>query len=211
MAFLYQSVDLFVSAATSIFETYGKSPLEAIASGVPVVVPYWDGFPYFVNDENGSLVRATYCDGVADAPYSFASIEIDDFANKCCEWLEKENGSINSDLPDWAYYDYTMKLLAKMVQQLLSVDRRVFKRVDPYQEMSLSNYPTIIQKICACYSLETLRDLERKAGEDGFAYQNPTELNLLKEFHHELFGAMDRNPDCIFKERETLVATASGI
>jgi glycosyltransferase involved in cell wall biosynthesis len=41
---LYCAADLFVTLAISPFETFGRSPAEALACRVPVIVPLYDGF-----------------------------------------------------------------------------------------------------------------------------------------------------------------------
>ena len=112
MLSLYQSANVFISVATSIFETYGKSPLEAIACGIPAVVPNWDGFRYYINEKNGSLVDVIYSDLIEDAPYSFAIADTHDFINKCCVWLNCDH-LLDYSLPSWAYYDHTILLYQK--------------------------------------------------------------------------------------------------
>lgn len=56
----YNAVDLFVSVAVSDFETFGRSPLEAIACGTPVVVTKYDGFRDTISPEYGILVPTIY-------------------------------------------------------------------------------------------------------------------------------------------------------
>lgn len=45
LAHLYACADVFVTAATSPFETFGRALAEALACGTPVVAPRFDGFP----------------------------------------------------------------------------------------------------------------------------------------------------------------------
>lgn len=196
---LYQSANLFVSAATSIFETYGKSPLEAIACGVPAVVPRWDGFPYFINDRNGSLAKVIYSEeGIDDAPYSFAVVDEADFADKCCEWLSKDKIEVDSNLPYWAYYEETMVVLSKMVQEMLSTKKRFYEKINPKKKLELSSYSPAVQKVCSHYELKTCEDLEIKAETLGLINrENPGDLGLLKELHDELFKTMDASSESI--------------
>jgi glycosyltransferase involved in cell wall biosynthesis len=56
LADLYCVADLFVTAATSHFETFGRAPAEALASGTPVVAPRYDGFAEVLAQPGGSLV-----------------------------------------------------------------------------------------------------------------------------------------------------------
>lgn len=53
----WAAADIFLSLVDNIQETFGITPLEAMASGVPVVVSDWDGYRYTVVDgEQGFLV-----------------------------------------------------------------------------------------------------------------------------------------------------------
>lgn len=46
----WAAADIFISLVDNIQETFGITPLEAMASGVPVVVSDWDGYRYTVQD-----------------------------------------------------------------------------------------------------------------------------------------------------------------
>jgi glycosyltransferase involved in cell wall biosynthesis len=46
----WQAADVFVSLADNIQETFGLTPLEAMAAGLPVVVSDWDGYKDTVRD-----------------------------------------------------------------------------------------------------------------------------------------------------------------
>jgi glycosyltransferase involved in cell wall biosynthesis len=52
----YNAADLFVSAAVSVHETFGRSPVEAMACGTPPVVSRYNGFRETVTPETGFLV-----------------------------------------------------------------------------------------------------------------------------------------------------------
>jgi glycosyltransferase involved in cell wall biosynthesis len=52
----YNAADLFVSAAVSVHETFGRSPVEAMACGTPPVVSQYNGFRETVTPETGFLV-----------------------------------------------------------------------------------------------------------------------------------------------------------
>ncbi len=55
----WAAADLFVSLADSIQETFGLTPLEAMAAGLPVVVSDWDGYKDTVRDGvDGFRIRA---------------------------------------------------------------------------------------------------------------------------------------------------------
>lgn len=66
LADLWAGADIFMSLVDNIQETFGITPLEAMAAGVPVVVSDWDGYRYTVRDQiEGFLVRTL--GGPADA------------------------------------------------------------------------------------------------------------------------------------------------
>ena len=54
---MWAASDIFISLVDNIQETFGITPLEAMASGLPVVVSDWDGYNYTVQDgEQGMLI-----------------------------------------------------------------------------------------------------------------------------------------------------------
>ncbi|ACG76883.1 glycosyl transferase, group 1 [Phenylobacterium zucineum HLK1] len=56
----WRAADLFVSLSDNIQETFGITPLEAMASGVPVLVSDWDGYRDTVRDGEDGFRIATY-------------------------------------------------------------------------------------------------------------------------------------------------------
>jgi glycosyltransferase involved in cell wall biosynthesis len=56
LADLYGAADVFATAATSHFETFGRAPAEALACGTPAVAPRYDGFAEVLDQPGGALV-----------------------------------------------------------------------------------------------------------------------------------------------------------
>jgi glycosyltransferase involved in cell wall biosynthesis len=119
MADLYASADLFVSCATSVFETYGKSPLEAIAAGVPVVLPRWNGFPHYVAPENGLLAEVDCFDQPQETPFQFARVDLRDFTDKCIQVL-RNPAAFSPRLPAWGCYSTSVAAIQNLVDELLA-------------------------------------------------------------------------------------------
>ena len=75
---LYALSDVFTSPIDNVQETFGLTPIEAMACGVPQVVSDWDGYRDTVKDgETGFLVRTIWCnclDDIATADYLPANV-----------------------------------------------------------------------------------------------------------------------------------------
>ncbi len=63
LAALLQTADVFATAATSPFETFGRALAEALVCGTPVVAPRYDGFIEVLDQIGGKLVDVQVNDG----------------------------------------------------------------------------------------------------------------------------------------------------
>ncbi len=64
---LYAAADAFVSPIDNVQETFGLTPIEAMACGVPALVSDWNGYRDTVVDgESGMLIPTTWCDCTAE-------------------------------------------------------------------------------------------------------------------------------------------------
>ena len=64
LARLYTAADVFVTASTSHFETFGRAPAEALACGTGAIAPRYDGFADVLAQPGGRLVDVELEDGV---------------------------------------------------------------------------------------------------------------------------------------------------
>ncbi|MFE0102473.1 glycosyltransferase family 4 protein [Streptomyces sp. NPDC059009] len=208
-AHLYSAADLFVSCATSVFETYAKSALEALACGVPVVVPRWDGFPYYVDDTNGALVDVEFLpepvDPVAN-PYEFARVDVDDCVAACRLVLARP-GPLAYEVPEWARYERTMRLLPGLIEDMARVPAHTSSAAaadgpgtadgpgaaDGPRPLDLERLPRPVVALLKHYGLTDASTLLRRADALGLLDQtDPGERRLLRELHNELFSVMER-------------------
>jgi glycosyltransferase involved in cell wall biosynthesis len=115
MPYLYSASDLFVSCGTSYFETFGRSPLESIACGTPVVVPNWNGFRDYVGMESGKLVSVDFLDTALYEPFSYSMVDLSEFAERCIEMLSSSN---KPKLQKNATYEYTLDKFSEILLRL---------------------------------------------------------------------------------------------
>ncbi|MDA3643109.1 glycosyltransferase family 4 protein [Saccharopolyspora indica] len=186
---LYNAADVYVSGATSIFETYGKAPLEAMACGLPVVVPRFDGFPYYVNDTNGALVDVDHHPQPCFTPYDFAVMNVEDFTVKCRQVLDRGTPP-QHHVPDWATYDHTMEVLTELVGELLQHPRRTGE-AEPSRKIDTTAYPDPVRRLLDHYELTCTDDLVHRAGHLGLIdRRQPGDTGLLRALHDEIFHTM---------------------
>lgn len=65
---MWAASDIFISLVDNIQETFGITPLEAMASGLPVVVSDWDGYRYTVQDGKQGMLIPTLIGAGNGAP-----------------------------------------------------------------------------------------------------------------------------------------------
>lgn len=191
---LYNAADIYVSCALSIFETYGKSPLESIACGTPVIVPEWDGFPYYVTPERGSLVKVNFNQEPFASPYQFATLNSTDYIEKVITGLERES-RVESILPNWAYYDDSIQKIKDLVNALFSKSsaKKFFKPFDKNkQAINSSLFSFGVNEFFKFYKINNIEDLTLKNNERAFSNEfSQGEKEILKILHHEIFNSMD--------------------
>lgn len=100
MPYVYSAADLFASCATSYYETFGRSPLESIACGTPVVVPAWDGFREHVHSAGGRLVPVDFFEEPLSEEYSYGMVDLAAFVRACAAVLRDPPSAVPPLDPD---------------------------------------------------------------------------------------------------------------
>jgi glycosyltransferase involved in cell wall biosynthesis len=66
LADLYNVADVFATAATSHFETFGRAPAEALVCGTPAIAPCYDGFAEVLAQPGGTVVDVEMVEGIPE-------------------------------------------------------------------------------------------------------------------------------------------------
>jgi alpha-maltose-1-phosphate synthase len=93
----FACADLFVSLADNIQETFGLTPLEAMAAGLPVVVSDWDGYKDTVRDGEDGFRIPTWMPGPPlgefyAARYRAGMINYDRYVGQVCQNVAVDRG-----------------------------------------------------------------------------------------------------------------------
>lgn len=96
---VWASADIFISLSDNIQETFGLTPIEAMAAGIPVVVSDWNGYKdTIVHGETGFRIKTTMprADGIGQElanRYATGQDSYDMYCGHSCE-------TISVDIPD---------------------------------------------------------------------------------------------------------------
>lgn len=179
---LYHAVDLFLCCATSVFETYGKSPLEAIAAGVPVVVPKWDGFPHYVGPKDGLLAKVIHGEAPVETPFQFARVDTADCAEKCLEIL-RNPAAFRPCLPEWGRYPVSVVAIQGLV------DERMAAAEESQQAAQKPTVSTGARRVIEAFGLDLPSlSLESLQTSGLLARRDIGSTELRREVHQEIFG-----------------------
>jgi glycosyltransferase involved in cell wall biosynthesis len=116
LAKLYSAADLFVSCATSYFETFPRSPVEARACGTRSVVPDWDGFRACVGD-NDKLVPVDFLVAPLYDQWSYAMVSLPEMVRACGHALSSTPAT-TAPVPERFTVSATALRLNKLLQEL---------------------------------------------------------------------------------------------
>jgi glycosyltransferase involved in cell wall biosynthesis len=184
---LFAAADIFVSPCDNIQETFGITPIEAMACGVPQVVSDWDGYKDTVaHGETGFLVPTYWaqCDGDLRAASALVPFEADHLA------------LAQSVIVDNAAY-------TQYLQRLIENDDLRHTMAEESRERALSHFswPVVVEQY------ETLwEELAAMAPTLVFEPKDRTDYT-----HIPYFDAFRTYPTGLLPEEAPIRLTASGV
>ncbi len=137
LKYVYSAADLFVSCATDYFETFGLSPLEANACGVPAVVPNWVGFNSYMRDmSSNSFVDVDFFDEPLYNNKDYAMVNLDKFVSECEYRLENQENAlkpvVTTDLEEAKVFERYRELVESVLNQngTFDIDKYICRYTD---------------------------------------------------------------------------------
>jgi glycosyltransferase involved in cell wall biosynthesis len=154
MPYLYSAADLFVSCSTSYFETFGRSPLESIACGTPVVVPDWLGYKDYITDMTGILVPVDYINEPLYDDMSYHIVDPLKFVDRCIKALLSPKKLIDS-LPRQTTSSFAVCIIRRIIYEMTREKIRYHRIMDN----SLIRYHPIIEEVYRRFNIKSIDEL----------------------------------------------------
>lgn len=154
MPYLYSAADLFVSCSTSYFETFGRSPLESIACGTPVVVPDWFGYKDYITDQTGILVPVDYIDEPLYDDMSYHMVDPLKFVDSCIKALSSPKKLIDS-VPLQTTSSFAVSIIRRMVYEMTR-DKKSYHQM---MDNSLTADHPIIEEVYRKLNIQSIDEL----------------------------------------------------
>jgi alpha-maltose-1-phosphate synthase len=92
---IWRAADIFVSLSDNIQETFGLTPIEAMAAGLPVVVSDWDGYRETVTDGVTGFKVPTWMPGPGNGEDLIISPELDIFSSADDQVYDRYCGNVS--------------------------------------------------------------------------------------------------------------------
>jgi hypothetical protein len=176
LAHLYSAADIFVTCATSYYETFGRSPLEAVACGTTVVAPAWDGFKSYVSGgHGGQLVPVDFLADPLYDEWSYAMVNIPEMVRCCLDVLNGQHhadGTLDYNLTSQATVGRLNRLLQDLTDNDIQMasgigigriqDGRVWKAIEELGAIDLENIyrlTTCAEEALPVLTVNATRDL----------------------------------------------------
>lgn len=154
MPYLYNAADLYISCSTSYFETFGRSPLESVSCGTPVLVPDWIGYEDHINDQKGRLVPVDYIDIPSYDAMSYHMVNPAKFIENCLDLLSSPRRLNYIAVPEHISSPFIFNIFRDMIDSLTTK-----KIMDSNKsELLKANHP-IIKEVCDTMNIDSINKL----------------------------------------------------
>ena len=153
----YNAADIFSFPGCSIFETWGRAPIEAILCNTPVVLADWCGFREYVLPANGRLCPVTFSSQPAIAPFHYAGVRNDVYYQSLYEELNEPNQDVGQ-LPEWTRRSFCMQALSLFVHQQYEKSGARAERVQTSSFLSKEKYSEVLQLMWDYFRIDRLID-----------------------------------------------------
>jgi glycosyltransferase involved in cell wall biosynthesis len=157
----YNAADVFTFPGCSIFETWGRSPMEAIACHTPVVLADWCGFREYVSENNGRLCTVQYASEPVVSPFHYAGVDDNEYRNL----LEKSLSSPSSKvgiLPEWAHHSFCVEALRIFVDSTYLTSNVRFVHENISAQIDKASYSNTVQLLWDYFHMNTIEDIFRR-------------------------------------------------
>lgn len=190
---LYCAADVFTSPTDSIQETFGLTPIEAMALGVPQVVSDWDGYRETVkHEETGFLVETSWIKCEEDIS-SFPLALMDEFGDERFYSHFLLGQSVIINLEKYEYYF-----------QLLMDNERLRK------EMSKKSCQHFQDNYLLTKTIQGYETVWKELIDEKRKYEQVSEKQFLDLYHNRYFEMFCEYPSKILDESITLQITEEG-
>ncbi|MFD9815823.1 hypothetical protein [Streptomyces sp. NPDC059080] len=126
-------------------------------------------------------------------PYEFARVDVDDCVAACRRILARPGPHVY-EMPEWACYEQTMRILPGLVEDMAQGHRPVPApvRQEGPRPLDIGRHPKPVAALLEHYGLTDAGTFLQRADQLGLLSQSdPGERRLLRDLHNELFTVME--------------------
>lgn len=143
--------------------------------------------------ERGYLVKVDFIEDAYASPYQFATIDKQDCIEKINAILNT-NFRVNTALPNWAYYDYSIQKIKELIHTLFkktTSEKMIIESEKNNEMIDRSLFSPGVNAFFKFYEIKNLQELILKSNEGIFKQQmDQAQKEILKKLHNEIFNAM---------------------
>lgn len=190
---LFNAADVFISPADNVQETFGITPIEAMACGIPQVVSEWDGYKdTVVNEETGFLIPTYWMN--CDEDIKNAAM----FPSEPMHRIGIHHILLSQSVaPDLDKYEKAIQALIdnpamrqQMSQNSVCRAREVFS-----WSAVIRRYEELWEELCSISKSQAQTDMRNK-------------LKFMQPIYCKAF---EQYPSCFISENTSVTATGEGI